>query len=386
MNGNTAFKDTRLLEVLDHIDESYLAEALEGLKYPRASAAPAGGKGKILRSLKYVAAVAACALLMSTLIPVVQYVSGNLSSFLPSGGSESAEITTDASDMYTIELPNEVKNEILVAFLEKYNGKYNENDVTLECFGIFDDIYAVVFTFASVTDNAMGGRENINGLKFIYRDPKERLWLYKDGSFYGGLESYLNKLLPFSHFEEIFERYQNKYPELFEETTAEKIELPEPEYLVFTFDELEVLNIDEMKAIRNAFADYNYQKVYEYTYRDYREVFDEEPAREAAREAATKSAESARGTFFAPGNFYHSRYYGKISGCVILAHMGNLTSEKTYTLAGYEITFPYDATMYVYREGEIIEFQEAYEKGLLSDSDIATIAKRHELYNGYFKD
>ena len=88
MNGNTAFKDTRLLEVLDHIDESYLAEALEGLKYPRASAAPAGGKGKILRSLKYVAAVAACALLMGTLIPVVQYVTGNLSSFLPSGWFE----------------------------------------------------------------------------------------------------------------------------------------------------------------------------------------------------------------------------------------------------------------------------------------------------------
>ena len=128
MNG----KDTRLLEVLDHIDESYLAEALEGLKFPLASAAPASGKGKILRSLKYVAAVAACALIMSTLIPVVQYVSGNLNSFLPSGGSESAEITTDASDMYTIELPNEVKNEILVAFLEKYNGKYNENDVTLD--------------------------------------------------------------------------------------------------------------------------------------------------------------------------------------------------------------------------------------------------------------
>ena len=83
MNGNTAFKDTRLLEVLDHIDESYLAEALEDMKFPR-TAAPASGKGKILRSLKYVAAVAACALLMSTLIPVVQYLSENLNLTLPS--------------------------------------------------------------------------------------------------------------------------------------------------------------------------------------------------------------------------------------------------------------------------------------------------------------
>jgi hypothetical protein len=100
MNGNTAFKDTRLLEVLDHIDESYLAEALEGLKFPLASAAPASGKGKILRSLKYVAAVAACALLMSTLIPVVQYVSGNLNSFLPSGWL--GEVTTEDTNQYPL--------------------------------------------------------------------------------------------------------------------------------------------------------------------------------------------------------------------------------------------------------------------------------------------
>jgi hypothetical protein len=89
MNNNAnALKDTRLLEALEFIDDSYVADVFACIKAPDVTAAPASGKAKILRSLKYAAAVAACALLMSTLIPVVQYVSGNLTSFLPSGWFE----------------------------------------------------------------------------------------------------------------------------------------------------------------------------------------------------------------------------------------------------------------------------------------------------------
>ena len=99
MNNNAnALKDTRLLEALEFIDDSYVADVFACIKVPDVTAAPAGGKGKILRSLKYVAAVAACALLMSTLIPVVQYVTGNLSSFLPSGWL--GEVTTEDTNQY----------------------------------------------------------------------------------------------------------------------------------------------------------------------------------------------------------------------------------------------------------------------------------------------
>ena len=75
MKTETAFRDARLLESLDHIDRRFVAEVTDTLKVPEV-AATADIKRSPMKSIKYVAAVAACALLMSTLIPVVQYVSG----------------------------------------------------------------------------------------------------------------------------------------------------------------------------------------------------------------------------------------------------------------------------------------------------------------------
>ena len=102
MNNNVTFTDKRLLEALDYIDESFIAEVTEDYKvYPTADEYIGDKKphSKILRSLKYVAAVAACALLMSTLIPVVQYVSGNLGDLFAGmfgSPSDTSELTDDS--------------------------------------------------------------------------------------------------------------------------------------------------------------------------------------------------------------------------------------------------------------------------------------------------
>ena len=102
MNNNVTFTDKRLLEALDYIDESFIAEVTEDYKvYPTADEYIGDKKphSKILRSLKYVAAVAACALLMSTLIPVVQYVSGNLGDLFAGmfgPPSDTSELTEDS--------------------------------------------------------------------------------------------------------------------------------------------------------------------------------------------------------------------------------------------------------------------------------------------------
>ena len=71
MNVNKAIRNAKFLESIEYIDPSIIAQVAENIKAPERTAA--SGKRKVLRSLKYVAAVAACALLMSSLIPVVQF-------------------------------------------------------------------------------------------------------------------------------------------------------------------------------------------------------------------------------------------------------------------------------------------------------------------------
>ncbi len=88
----------RLLEALDHVDERYVAELVKELKLPNEENGPITRKKAFTRSLRYAALVAACALLLGAVIPVVGFLVKNISNFAPAGnqgdgeGENSAEI------------------------------------------------------------------------------------------------------------------------------------------------------------------------------------------------------------------------------------------------------------------------------------------------------
>lgn len=76
-------------------------------------------------------------------------------------------------------------------------------------------------------------------------------------------------------------------------------------------------------------------------------------------------------------------YYGKINGCEVflpLYKLGYDAAEDWFYIAGYEIYFPclgYD--IYVHKDGTFYELSDAYEKGYISEEDVAKIA---EIQNG----
>lgn len=86
---------------------------------------------------------------------------------------------------------------------------------------------------------------------------------------------------------------------------------------------------------------------------------------------------------FDPSYVRIDTYYGTYNGCEVflpLYKSGYDEAIELYYVAGYEIYFPclgYD--IYVHRDGTFYELSEAYEKGYISEEDVAEIA---EIQNG----
>ena len=78
------------------------------------------------------------------------------------------------------------------------------------------------------------------------------------------------------------------------------------------------------------------------------------------------------------------RYYGIVSVYAVFAKAGPSQAVTRFDLGGNEIVFGTGSEMWVYsRDSGIVEIKEAYEKGLLTDADIAKIAERHGEYEPY---
>ncbi len=85
MKTNKAIRDARFLAALEYIDPKIITEVAEGIKAPDLTS-PDISKGRaVKRSLKHIAVLAACALLLGGLIPLGHYAAMHLSSFMPAG-------------------------------------------------------------------------------------------------------------------------------------------------------------------------------------------------------------------------------------------------------------------------------------------------------------
>ncbi len=101
MKRNRINRDRRLLEALDYLDESYIADVVDNLRLPPAPGVPLPKKGRILRSLKPVAILVACALLLGALIPAVTYMTSHIPDIVAFFRGDQTEATVpDETDPY----------------------------------------------------------------------------------------------------------------------------------------------------------------------------------------------------------------------------------------------------------------------------------------------
>jgi len=91
------FKDSRLIEAFDYIDPKYIAEVADSLKLAPTGGAHVHGGRFNRRTWRHIVALAACLLLLGTVIPVVS----NLIRYLSNAGTTSSEITTELTEPET---------------------------------------------------------------------------------------------------------------------------------------------------------------------------------------------------------------------------------------------------------------------------------------------
>ncbi len=93
---NSDFKDSRLLEAFDFIDQKYIAEVADSLKFEKA--APMTAKGFNRRTWRHIAALAACVLLLGAVIPMMTYLLrnfGDIASWFPEDTTEESNPLTE---------------------------------------------------------------------------------------------------------------------------------------------------------------------------------------------------------------------------------------------------------------------------------------------------
>lgn len=105
---NEFFKDTRLLDAIDHIDSDLIAETAAKIRPPASPKREAeqSKKTKVFTAWKQAAALVACAVLMGAIIPVISMIVGNIAPTVsdfgdgisPSGG-QSENLETESENL-----------------------------------------------------------------------------------------------------------------------------------------------------------------------------------------------------------------------------------------------------------------------------------------------
>lgn len=321
MNANKAKRNAIMTDALNYIDEDIIAEVVENLKTPLTlytEAATVPTKKSVIRSLKYVAAVAAVALLLNLTIPVVQYVTGTLNSWLPGGwwGDTTAEETTA-----------EEKSE------EETTADETTDDETTE------EETAGEETTEKVIDEETTAEETTTEETTATETTTEDITA--EGSSGVDTDS--------------------------QDTTEFK-------KLYLQFDpELEPISPEVVKAVNDA------------NYRYWHGGLLPEDQVKIYGEDKRKKFESLYEMSKAPSNANgYAPYYGTFNGSIVYATISpNFPGSARVELAGYSWGYHQAANVLVYNNGKIYTIEDAYEKGYLTDKDIATIAERHEKFEEY---
>jgi hypothetical protein len=217
MNAEIRFKDKRILEALEYIDEKYIDDVFDVLKEPAYSK---GDQMKIspFRLWRYYIAAAACLLVLALAIPILGMVADVINSFAAGWGDSTEESTEDLNTVFT-EPINTDPYSINQAELDLINAawaKYTNIKDTIYCSNPEDINYlsggccfygkyngCIILYRTSVT--CVYWEYEVNG--HLFRIPSGEIWVCRYGEPYSLYSVYENGWLSDEDIEEIWERH-----------------------------------------------------------------------------------------------------------------------------------------------------------------------------------
>ena len=232
MSLKRQMNNCQLLDALDCVDERYVAELVTSMKLPEDKTADPNAKKNWFRSFRYAATVAACALLLSAIIPVVGMLVGRVAvgapGTNPAGNPASENIETEAPeteppDTQQTIMPNDLMveygwspktitnaeaDEIIEAYLATDTDPNKlAYSYSVTCYAKYgnDPVYAVMINSDRWTykqderiERIFYKPDNQNShIDFIF--PSEQpLWIYANGEFYTLNEAMQKSILSFT--------------------------------------------------------------------------------------------------------------------------------------------------------------------------------------------
>ncbi|MBQ4141624.1 MAG: hypothetical protein IJD70_09830 [Clostridia bacterium] len=381
-----------LLEALEYIDRDLIAETVEDLRAPNMrQAVPERDKSVTRKSIKYTLLLAACLVLISAIIPVVNYV---LTHFDILPGWNPGEVTTTETTEATAETTE------ITEVPEGYDYVLTEDDLTMmnraycvnldlpETYKKFKSIDSAMtrsdggFYFGKYGDTIItwnnGGASDrccfvLGGYNFDFYTGW--LMLFENGVLYYYSEAIENNILTNEEIKEFYSDYTEFYLPV-----ARKPH----KYLEFV-PEIEKLSDDEMRNINDSYEVWLYAKYYEEGLKKYKNKPDREKM--AVEYAYLKMSYIGYNPhrFFNERNFKKYHYYGKFGNKVILAAQG-ITSIYSKEIGDYKFVFNKSTSLYVYENGEFTDLDVAYGNGTVTKDELGTIYERHLAYYSYFLD
>lgn len=98
MKKNKVFKDSRPLEMLDYLDEAYVAEVVDNLDLKNEPGKPLPKKVVVLRSIRTAAVLVACAVLLGAAVPLVGRLVGMIPDILNPAGTVGESNTLEETE------------------------------------------------------------------------------------------------------------------------------------------------------------------------------------------------------------------------------------------------------------------------------------------------
>lgn len=396
MNAEIRFKDKRILEALEYIDEKYIDDVFDVLKEPDMTQS-VQVKRSPFRHWKQYLALAACLILLAFATPIFGYVAEFIGSFAAGIGDHTSGITEDSdlgevthNDIENTENEQTTEKAIPnfqysnVKIITDKNTSINPVSVHIGYSWYKDEKLAWTEEIASGWQYIIGNDkykyenfphlticdfishntpENISLSSFmVYNTDWEKTVYSFDNVFdlrtlpagnyiIVGIE---NERIPFDKPHYVVGEYDYKLDKsavIFAITVTERIvAVNDLEYLKFTTD-LEEIDYDTMLEVKNAWAGFKSTGYSDFTYDQ----------------------------LFNSKHFFHYGYLGRIGKAVVIATF----TEKQREPISMEIVYDRIIEIYIYTDGSIISLEEAYKKGILTYDDTVKFYNRSEEYDNF---
>ena len=332
MKTNIKPENRRLLEAFYYIDEEVLSDVLADVRVP--DTAPETSKSRaFMRSLRYAAVIAACALLLGAIFPVVS----NLIAYFGEGTSTDSPasipgapdylkyseyvITKDDLDAINAAWKANLGH-ILAATVDEAMERTRDGN---HYFGKYGDTF--VFWRSSFYEGD-GIKMHIKFMGNDYFFSPGTMWCVSGSQVYslGDAAGSFGQ----SEADALYEYYSEEY-------LTYNDDWNDYSYPMFVPD-LEYLSKKTMARINEDYYAWKYRELYEEYFRGVEpsEIPEVDPVASAY---AFKQLGDDKYRFFNPKKCDLYQYYGKFGDCVILAHETYFLSLLTITVAGYEFNF-----------------------------------------------